>query len=66
MTKDEALKLAREALTWISDVYVGDDDYVGECASCHERSYRPHHPNCKKQAAIAAIDAALAEQVNDT
>ena len=57
----EMLEEVREALSWISDCYVGDDDEVGECASCHERSYDPHSPDCRRQNAIAAIDAVLKE-----
>jgi hypothetical protein len=57
----EMLVSVREALSWISDCYVGDDDEVGECASCHQLSYKPHHPDCRKQNAIAAIDAVLKE-----
>jgi len=61
LVDEEMLESVREALSWISDCYRGDDDEVGECASCHERSYDPHSPDCRKQNAIAAIDAALAE-----
>ena len=53
---------ALEALEWISDCYVGDDDDAGECASCHQRSYKPHAPDCKKNNAITALRAALAQQ----
>ena len=52
---------ALQALEWMSDCYVGDDDDAGECASCHERSYKPHAPDCKKNNAITALRAALAE-----
>ena len=51
-----------EALEWISDCHVGDDDDAGECASCHERSYKPHAPDCKKNNAITALRAALAQE----
>ena len=62
MTKlREAAQLALRALEGMSDCYVGDDDDAGECASCHERSYKPHAPDCKKNNAIAALRAALAE-----
>ena len=58
----EAAQQALEAMESISDCYVGDDDDAGECASCHERSYKPHAPDCKKQNAITALRAALAQQ----
>jgi len=54
-----AMKLALSALEWMSDVYVGDDDDAGECASCHERSYKPHAPDCKKNNAIIALRSVL-------
>jgi hypothetical protein len=60
-TLREAAQQALEALESISDCYVGDDDDAGECASCHERSYKPHAPDCKKQNAITALRAALAQ-----
>ena len=50
--------LAINCLENISDVYVDADDDCGECASCHERSYRPHAPGCAKQAALVALRAA--------
>jgi hypothetical protein len=65
MTLREAAQQALEALEWISDVYVGDDDDAGECASCRERSYKPHAPDCKKANSIAALRAALAEPVQE-
>lgn len=55
-----ALESAADALRWMSDCYVGEDDEAGECASCHERSYKPHAPDCKKTKAIEAARAALA------
>jgi hypothetical protein len=57
----EAMKMALEALEWISDVRQDEDDEAGECASCHERSYKPHAPDCAKQNAITALRAAIAE-----
>lgn len=54
-----AMKLALSALEWMSDVYVGDDDDAGECASCHERSYKPHAPDCEKNNAIIALRSVL-------
>jgi hypothetical protein len=60
-TLREAAQQALEAMESISDCYVGDDDDAGECASCHERSYKPHAPDCKKQNAITALRAALAQ-----
>ncbi len=59
------LEQALMALTWMSDCYVGDDDDSGECASCHERSYMPHAPTCKKQNAINTLQSVLAQQVAD-
>jgi hypothetical protein len=50
---------ALDALVWISNCYVGDDDDVGECASCGERSYKPHAPDCKKQNSIIALRTTL-------
>lgn len=60
------LEQALEALETISTCYVGDHDSAGECASCHESSYLPHAPDCKKQNAITALRAALAQQEQDT
>ena len=57
-----AAQQALEALQWISDCHVGDDDDAGECASCHERSYKPHAPDCKKNNAITALRAALTQE----
>lgn len=54
-----AAQQALEALEWMSNCYVGEDDEAGECASCHERSYKPHHPNCRRNNAITALRAAL-------
>lgn len=54
-----AMMLALSALEWMSDIYVGDDDDAGECASCHERSYKPHAPDCKKNNAIIALRSVL-------
>jgi hypothetical protein len=59
------LKQALTALEWMSDCYVGDDDDSGECASCHELSYMPHAPTCKKQNAINTLQSVLAQQVAD-
>ena len=59
-----AAQQALEAMEWISDCHVGDDDDAGECASCHQRSYKPHAPDCKKNNAITALRAALAQQAN--
>jgi len=61
-TLREAAQQALEAMESMSDCYVGDDDDAGECASCHERSYKPHAPDCKKQNAITALRAALAQE----
>ena len=61
-----AAQQALEALQWISDCHVGDDDDAGECASCHERSYKPHAPDCKKNNAITALRAALTQQKDPT
>lgn len=61
-----AAQQALEALENLSDCYVGDHDSAGECASCHERSYRPHAPDCKKQNAITTLRAALAQQEQAT
>lgn len=61
-TLREAAQQALEALETISTCYVGDHDSAGECASCHESSYLPHAPDCKKQNAITALRAALAQQ----
>ena len=60
-----AAQQALEALEWISDCHVGDDDDAGECASCHERSYKPHAPDCKKNNAITALRAALVAAAKD-
>jgi len=60
-TLREAAQQALEALETISTCYVGDHDSAGECASCHESSYLPHAPDCKKQNAITALRAALAQ-----
>jgi hypothetical protein len=57
-----AAHLAQTALTNMSDVYVGDDDDVGECASCHERSYRGHAPDCERTQALLALALALRQQ----
>jgi len=64
-TLREAAQQALEAMESISDCYVGDDDDAGECASCHERSYKPHAPDCKKQNAITALRAELAQQAQE-
>jgi hypothetical protein len=58
----EAAQQALEALENLSNCYAGVHDSSGECASCHERSYMPHAPDCKKQNAIIALRAALAQQ----
>ncbi|HSG20958.1 MAG TPA: hypothetical protein VLA31_09330 [Burkholderiaceae bacterium] len=55
----EAAQQALEALENLSDCYDGDDDYDGECASCHTRSYLPHDADCKRNNAITALRAAL-------
>ena len=44
----EALELEMDTRRW--------------CASCHERSYKPHAPDCKKNNAITALRAALAQE----
>ena len=59
--QDILLRQALEALESIGDVYANDDDEAGECASCHERSYRPHAPKCKLANAITAIRQHLGE-----
>jgi hypothetical protein len=61
-TLREAVQQALEALENLSNCYAGVHDSSGECASCHERSYMPHAPDCKKQNAIIALRAALAQQ----
>lgn len=61
-TRDDIIRVALEALQSISNCYVGDDDEAGECASCHERSYKPHALDCKKNNAITALKAALAQE----
>jgi hypothetical protein len=61
-TLREAAQQALEALENLSDCYDGSYDSSGECASCHERSYMPHAPDCKKQNAITALRTALAQQ----
>ena len=58
----QAAQQALEALETISTCYVGDHDETGECASCHESSYLPHAPDCKKQNSITALRAALAQE----
>jgi hypothetical protein len=58
----EAAQQALEALENLSNCYAGVHDSSGECASCHERSYMPHAPDCKKQNAIIALRAALAQE----
>ena len=60
-TLREAAQQALEAMESMSNCYVGDDDDSGECASCHEPSYMPHAPDCKKQNAITALRDALAQ-----
>jgi len=59
----QAAQQALEALEDISNCHVGDYDLAGECASCHEVSYKPHSADCKKQNSIDALRAALAQQV---
>ena len=49
----------QQALEDLSDCYDGDDDYDGECASCHTRSYLPHDADCKRNNAVNALRAAL-------
>ena len=56
-----AAQQALEALEDISNCHVGDYDLAGECASCHEVSYKPHSADCKKQNSIDALRAALAQ-----
>ena len=58
-TLREAAQQALEALEDLSDCYDGDDDYDGECASCHTRSYLPHDADCKRNNAELALRAAL-------
>jgi DNA-binding IscR family transcriptional regulator len=60
----EAMTLAREALRWIGDVYRDIDDEAGECASCGERSYKPHAKDCKRANAISAISTTI-KSLND-
>ena len=55
----EAAQQALEALEDLSDCYDGDNDYDGECASCHTRSYLPHDADCKRNNAVNALQAAL-------
>ena len=50
------LDLAKNALTCVSDVYTNSDDEAGECAFCHERSYKPHALDCKKMLALNAME----------
>lgn len=59
---ESAAQLALEALEWMSDCYAHEDDETGECASCHERSYKPHADDCKKDRAIKALRAALGKR----
>ena len=54
-----AAQQALEALEDLSDCYDGDDDYDGECASCHTRSYLPHDADCKRNNAVNALRATL-------
>ena len=58
-TLREAAQQALAALEDLSDCYDGDDDYDGECASCHTRSYLPHDADCKRNNAVNALRAAL-------
>ena len=58
-TLREAAQQALEALETLSDCYDGDEDYDGECASCHTRSYLPHDADCKRNNAITALRAAI-------
>jgi hypothetical protein len=37
----------------------------GNALLCHERSYMPHAPTCKKQNAINTLQSVLAQQVAD-
>ena len=46
----------------VRELHAGDRDSAGECPSCHERSYMPHAPDCKKQNAITALRDALAQE----
>jgi hypothetical protein len=61
-TLRKAAQQALEALENISNCYAGPHDSSGECASCHEPSYMPHAPDCKKQNAITALRDALAQE----
>lgn len=53
---------ALDALQWVSDCYLDEDDDAGECSSCHERSYKPHSPDCKKNNAIEKLKYHLGEK----
>jgi hypothetical protein len=57
MTKDEALKLALEALENFADVikYDNEQDDIGCRACCYVLSYDQHSENCKATKAITAI-----------
>lgn len=59
--KDEALRLALEALEEISHVntYQNEDDEVGMKFCCDQVSYQPHSTDCQTMKAIHAIKAAL-------
>jgi hypothetical protein len=62
--KDEALKLALEALEDFADVikYDNEQDDIGFRACCYVLSYDQHSENCKATKAITAIKQALAAQ----
>lgn len=60
-TQRAAMQQALEALESMSACYVGDYDDAGECASCHEPTYKPHAADCKQANAIEALRSALAE-----
>jgi hypothetical protein len=62
--KDEALKLALEALENFADVikYDNEQDDIGFRACCYVLSYDQHSENCKATKAITATKQALAAQ----
>jgi hypothetical protein len=62
--KDEALKLALEALENFADVikYDNEQDDIGYRACCYVLSYDQHSENCKATKAITAIKQAQPAQ----
>ena len=66
--KDEALRLALEALEEISHVntYQNEDDEVGMKFCCDQVSYQPHSTDCQTMKAITAIKQALEQPEPDS